>query len=326
MFPIPFNMPYRKPDGTLTTIGDVIASGGGGGGEVDGVYLGETDPDNAIGEDSDFYLKFKKIYPMTALVPTLTGASDKVLVSNQWTGDGDAWKAFDENTNTYWSTQLNYNTNQYIGYDFGDDKKVVTKVGINPRRWSNNNQIKDFKIQASNDGESWVDLLTDTIPNTAQVAGVMNYYEFDNATEYRYYRLFVLNANSSQTITIFEVQFYAVDYSVEPNNIEVVNTFKKVDGEWLNSLMGYKFKTHSTGGSDASIDVFLNIFGTFEFYGTYYYNGDLYSDENVSLTYSNNWKLTPLKTLYDANGDEVSEQTWAYNTSEEFVWYIDDPT
>lgn len=32
MFPIPFNFPFRKKDGSMTTIGDEISSGGGGGG------------------------------------------------------------------------------------------------------------------------------------------------------------------------------------------------------------------------------------------------------------------------------------------------------
>lgn len=31
MFPIPFNFPFRKNDGAITTIGDAISSGGGGG-------------------------------------------------------------------------------------------------------------------------------------------------------------------------------------------------------------------------------------------------------------------------------------------------------
>ena len=32
MFPIPFNFPFRKKDGSMTTIGDEISAGGGGGG------------------------------------------------------------------------------------------------------------------------------------------------------------------------------------------------------------------------------------------------------------------------------------------------------
>lgn len=32
MFPIPFNFPFRKNDGTVTTIGSAISEGGGGGG------------------------------------------------------------------------------------------------------------------------------------------------------------------------------------------------------------------------------------------------------------------------------------------------------
>lgn len=42
MFPIPFNFPFRKKDGSLTTIGTEISEGGGGGGYTLPTASGET--------------------------------------------------------------------------------------------------------------------------------------------------------------------------------------------------------------------------------------------------------------------------------------------
>lgn len=325
MFPIPFNMPYRKPDGTLTTIGDVIASGGGGGGGgADGVYVGETDPDNSVGEDDDFYLKVRKIYATTPLVNT-QDSNENMIFSNEWSSNGVAWHLFDNDATTYWSTQENHNTNEYCGYDFGENGAVVAnRVGINPRQWSSVVQIHNFKIQASNDNTSWVDLYTGEIPNNVSYAGRMNYFDFENETAYRYYRLFVVDANTSKTITVFEMQLY--QYTDEVSNVEVVDTYKKINGEWVASLTGYEIKTHSTGGDDASMDIYLMVFGVLTFYNTLLYNAGGYNDGNISLTYNSGWKLTPLVTMYDENGNVVTEQTWTYNVTKDFTWYLYDPT
>ena len=326
MFPIPFNMPYRKPDGTLTTIGEVIASGGGGGGGADGLYVGETDPDNEVGEDGDFYLKVRKIYNATPLIPP-QNANTNMIFSVDWAGgSGQAWHLCDGNPATYWSTPETYNTNQYCGYDFGENGAVVAnRVGINPRQYSDVVQIHGFKIQASNDNETWVDLYTGEIPNEKSYAGSMNYYDFENETAYRYYRLFVIDANTSRTITVFEMQLYVTSDDVY--NVEMVDTYKKIDGEWVASVTGYEIKTSSTGGYDASVSVFVMIFDVPTFYTTVLYTSSGYIDDNISLTYGNNgWHLTPLVTMYDENGDEVSAQTWTYSTSKDFKWYLHDPT
>lgn len=327
MFPIPFNKPYRNPDGTLTTIGEVIASGGGGGG-TDGVYVGETDPDNEVGEDGDFYLKVRNIYTDIPLISP-QNSNTNMVYSEEWTsGNGYAWHLCDASGSTYWSTREGYNTNQYCGFDFGANGAVVAnRVGINPRAWSNVVQIHDFKIQASNDNTSWVDLYSGEIPNDVSYAERMNYFDFENETAYRYYRLYVIDANTSRTITVFEMQLYYYD-ETEVFNLEVVDTYKKINSEWVNSVGGYEIKTHSTSGSDASMDVFIMVYGVLMYYKTILYNGDSYTDSNISLRYINNvgWKLTPLVTMYDENGDEVTEQTWVYGTSKDFIWYLNDPT
>lgn len=323
MFPIPWNKMFRNKDGTLTKIGDVIASGGGGS-SVDGVYVGEDDPDEDLGEDGDFYLKIKKVKEKIALIPAVSDDTN-VICSEEWTPGGESWHLFDNSLSTYWSTREGYNTNEYCGYDFGENGAVIaTSAGICPRRWGSSNQIQDFKIQASNDNETWVDLYSGSIPNNAANAGVMNYFEFENSTAYRYYRLFVVNANLSQTITVFEFQLYT--QGSEYTDVEIEEEFKKVNGSWGREIEGYKFQTHSTGGSDASIDVYIKKYGVYEFYGTILYNASTFEDDNVSLKYQSNWILTPKRTLYDSQGNVVTQQTWTYSVEKLFEWFVDNPT
>ena len=54
MFPINWNDPLRKKDGTLGTIEDLGEGGGGGGGTT--IYHGNTLPDASLGNEGDIYL------------------------------------------------------------------------------------------------------------------------------------------------------------------------------------------------------------------------------------------------------------------------------
>lgn len=175
MFPINWNDAFRKKDGTMTTIGDVIASGGGGGGGsgVDGVIIGEEEPTEDIGENGDYYLQI----------------------------------------------------------DVSGNIPVVT------------------------------------------------------------------------------------------------NTFKKVNDNWVNSLVGYNVKSHSTGSYDASLDISQIVFDELVLITTVPYQGPFYSDDYVAVSYTGGyWVLTPNQTMYDDNGDVVTETRWTYGTSQDITWYIDNPT
>lgn len=170
MFPIPWNKMYRKKDGTLTKIGDVIASGGGGS-SVDGVYVGEDEPDEDLGEDGNYYLQI----------------------------------------------------------------------------------------------------------------------------------------------------------DVSGNIPLVTNTFKKINDNWVNSLIRYNIKTHSTGGSDASLDITQIMFDEIVFTRNISYQMANYSDDYIILRYSNAWVLTPNTIMYDDDGNVVAQTSWGYNTSKDITWYNYNP-
>lgn len=148
------------------------------------------------------------------IIPTQSN-NDNVIYSNQWGNDWAAYKLFDDNTGTAWSTPEGVNTNQYCGIHLANPEAAV-RLGINPRQWANVVQIHDFKLQASNDGTTWVDLLTDSVTNDASIAGTWVYYDFSNTTAYSYYRLYVINANTSRTVTVFEMQLFKDDSPTPP--------------------------------------------------------------------------------------------------------------
>ena len=253
MFPIPWNFPFRKKDGSLGTMEDLggqytlptasadikggvkIGSGLTMDGEVlkvDGsiggssLYVGMVSPSNSLGNNGDIYIKYA-----APLVPILSGVSASVIYSSQMDADGPAWKLFDGKDDTFWSSALYSSTNQYCGYDFGEGNSVlVNRIGINPRAFNGVVQCHDFKVQGSNDGEIWTDIYSGTIANVVSNAGKMNYFEFDNDDEYRYLRLFVVDANTSQTVTIFETQFYGEGDAYD--HFDIIAKYMKLSDAW----------------------------------------------------------------------------------------------
>lgn len=229
----------QVPAHTVTEAGKVLKVADDGSlewdeeGSVGGpVYIGLDVPSSDLGEEGEFYMQYKNVYETVSLIPVQSNNTN-VICSNEWTGgSGQAWHLFDGNASTYWSTSENYNTDEYCGFDFGENGAVVAdSVGITPRQYSGVIQMHDFKLQASNDNETWTDLYTGTMPNTSALSGHMQYFTFDNSTAYRYYRLFVEDANTSRTITIFEMQLFLDTDNII--NIEQYKTYKKVSGSWI---------------------------------------------------------------------------------------------
>ena len=167
------------------------------------------------------------------IIPTQNDNTN-VIVSNQWSPDL-GYKLFDNNLSSFWTTDLGLTTNQYCGIHLNSGVTAV-RVGIVPRQWNNVIQIHDFKIQGSNDGNTWNDLLTDSIPNDASLAGTWIYFDFENSTPYEYYRLFVINANTSQTITVFEMQLFYDDSPTPPQPTGGFNIILQTNNSEKNKL------------------------------------------------------------------------------------------
>ena len=145
--------------------------------------------------------------PIMALVPTMTSdttPSGQVISSGNYTNQ-EAWKAFDNNLSTTWSS-ANNTMPQYIGYKF-TSQKTVTRVDITKRV----SQVSTMtcKLQGSNDGTDWVDIGDSFTHTSSNTSATIDTYNFNNSTPYLYYRIYIIsNTLDSQNPTFTEVQFY----------------------------------------------------------------------------------------------------------------------
>ncbi|GGF72679.1 hypothetical protein GCM10010912_17340 [Paenibacillus albidus] len=134
-----------------------------------------------------------------------TSPSGIVSASEAFSGT-PAWKAFDgikyySTTNTNYAAWGTSKTTGWLAYEF-PTAKVITKyiiyygsnqsnshtIGVNPKDWT---------FEGSNDKSNWVVL--DTQSNvTSWILGEEKSYEFNNDTEYKYYRINI-SANNGQT-------------------------------------------------------------------------------------------------------------------------------
>lgn len=144
-------------------------------------------------------------------IPTLTGASDKISYSSQYSS---AWYLFDNNINTSW--RANSNGNAWVAYDF------VTPFIAN--EWEFTNYLysgvpkcNTVKLQASNDKTNWVTLDTRTYGTDFFANENLNVYQINNTTAYRYYRIYGVFAT-------YWVEFKS--FNVRQTNINVINKSK----------------------------------------------------------------------------------------------------
>jgi hypothetical protein len=123
----------------------------------------------------------------------------------------EAWHVFDGNMDNedYWSTYgTSYATaNAYVGYRFVNPT-IVRRVWINfdTPYYA---RVKNFRIEASNNGSNYTTLFTGTREKVREVLVI----DINNNTPYFYYRLFVVDSWDNLAIIVNNVQFYGFDYS-----------------------------------------------------------------------------------------------------------------
>lgn len=119
------------------------------------------------------------------LVPAMTSAttpSGTVTWSSSLVADSyDGWRAFSDGGNGWIPTD---EANPWVKYDFGS-AVLVDKMSAKSLAHDTVYAFK-VKIAGSNDDSTYVDLATDLEFSSD---GNTNYYEFDNSTAYRYYKI-----------------------------------------------------------------------------------------------------------------------------------------
>jgi len=128
-----------------------------------------------------------------------------------------AWKAFDGNSGTFWNAPT-APPNVWIMLDCGVDSNYVAKACAikNYAKLG----LKDFKVQGSNNGSDWTDLLSDTAANNTTV---QNFSFSGNSTVYRYYRILCITGHHSAELDVYEISFSGIEEGGEPESNLVIN-------------------------------------------------------------------------------------------------------
>lgn len=118
----------------------------------------------------------------------------------------EAYKAFDGDNSTWWS---NYRTNvtfpAQVGYEY-TAPVTIYKVMIHPKYQSNVIKVKNFKIQVSNDGNSYTDIYSGTFANNSS-SDTDNIFNVTPVTA-QYIRIQVDSSHTGAAM-IDEIQCYA---------------------------------------------------------------------------------------------------------------------
>ena len=147
-------------------------------------------------------------------VPTMTSnttPSGECFASSTYTGSYEAFRAFRNQFNgsggsgNCWQSANTQTSNQYIGYKFtGSEKINACAIGNTS---DNNTHIATYKIEASNDGNTWVEIASNLNNSTTASAKTIN--GIINNDAYTYWRVFITsNAGSSVVVNANTIQFY----------------------------------------------------------------------------------------------------------------------
>ncbi len=143
-----------------------------------------TDP--AIITGTEYYKpSYNEVTPMAAI-----SSSDRAGYPKE--------QAFDGSVSTYWRANST-TSGQWIGRDYAGP---VTLCKFQARADTVDGRIKDYKLQGSSDGATWVDVVSGTFTDSAGWQG-----STFAATTYRYWRLYMVSKYWSY-YTCTELEFY----------------------------------------------------------------------------------------------------------------------
>lgn len=178
-------------------------------------------------------------YALSATATADTEYSTSYVASNaidrQWLKqDGDAW------------VSTGISSTHWLKLDFGGtrniSKFVLKHVGV---RGDPNYNTRDFKIQGSDDGTNWTDLVTITGNTSSETTHTLT-----SPASYRYARLYITNSNGGldNYSRIYEFQAWGdssqteknfATYSTATADTEYSASFvasNAIDGQWANQI------------------------------------------------------------------------------------------
>lgn len=167
-------------------------------------------------------VEFLALTSPTPPLENLAGAFNVGTVSSDITGSGtasassetagfEAGKAFDDNAASWWASTGGPPNPTWLKYDLGaGNAETVTAYSITPNASEPNRAPRDWILQGSNNDSDWTDLDTRT---DEQAWTTKRTYTFTNATDYRYYRLYMTDNNGDSLYQIQEVELFTISWT-----------------------------------------------------------------------------------------------------------------
>lgn len=181
-------------DKAYTTLAEVLA---------DSTTLATLIADNNA---VDYMVRSKSWASNKGLVPKMTSNTTPsgVASANNYYGSGyEAYKAFDGNSSTHWSSTLRGASSGYLRYQFSS-AVCVKKAYV----YNGASQINTLQVEGSNNGTDWTPI-SEVI--TTQGGGEEIYIPCTNNSDFIYYQIAYSQA-SGLGATFYEVQFYPQSY------------------------------------------------------------------------------------------------------------------
>lgn len=182
-------------------------------------------------------------------LPTGIGTDYTVVASSYWNASYAPAKAFDGNLNTRWHS-AGTASGEWLGITFPTAKAVASIAVSVPGA----NRPRGYKVQASNDGTTWIDkatgeLLNETSDQTVLVAGV---------TAYTQWRLYFTSCWSTH-YSIAELKFYAGEPLYHANGFSISSNEYCTSPEGAATAGTYKIKRVTKSEDNLSVIVWLWI-------------------------------------------------------------------
>ena len=167
-----------------------------------------TDPENPRSLWTPNYALLKEIYYytieqdtssyqiVTPIMTSNTAPKGEVSASG-----GTPWPTFNQQVNAGWNSSSAFNAVvPWIQYKFNDgEKHIVRKL----RLWQQSN-VKQFKLQGSNDGVTFTDIMMGNMRHTEQYYNQI--FTVNNSSAYQYYRITVTDAfTASSAVAIARI-------------------------------------------------------------------------------------------------------------------------
>jgi F5/8 type C domain len=252
--------PYSNPLGFVTSTVAATVNLSGSSTAYD--LTGWTDTNGDLFPSTPVYISIPYIVPVmssnTVPSPYVASASSIANSSN------DAWRAFDQNTSTKWTSAASVSTSSLEIYTGTSTAFGYTLTG--PISGQSSDGPKTWTFQGSNDGSSWTTLDTETNAPTWGTAE-QRFYTFSSVQTYNYWRIYITANQGGGYTSITEMNLLS-DIGSNSNLVTVssslaVNSSTTIGGSLtaggnISASGSLTVAATSTFANAATIQAFLN--------------------------------------------------------------------